>query len=90
MADVYYYKNRGERASIIARENGNGKSVIHDDFVDEDGRRTNGASGRLTMDVVADTPNPDRDRLKELSGFIADGFATLPELNEYIKLRDGL
>ena len=88
--ETFYYSDMVQKQKIIRREEGKGRTVIHDDFVDRDNNPTDGKSGRLVFDIFVKTTDPDRTRLRQLKLQISAESMTVAEMIEYLKIKDGL
>jgi len=62
-----YYKTKHERTELIKRFKILGKSMLHDDFLDENNNSTDGKSGRLTFGHFPPIPERVIKSLDELN-----------------------
>ena len=84
---IIYYNSLDDRKQKLKNLDV-GESLIHDDFLDENGEATDGTKGKLTLDVVISTPDPNFMRMKELRQKLKDDSITFNELKEYLRLKD--
>ena len=83
---VVYYKSKQEWIKAKKTANAKGESTIHDDFVDKDGKSTDGKSGRLTFAVKPAGDQTKFLRKKQLTKKLKDDSITFDELKEYLRL----
>jgi len=60
---IKYYNDLNHRKQLILDGRSRGESVIHDDFIDKQGRSTDGKAGRLTLEII---PDPAERVIKSL------------------------
>ncbi len=82
---IVYYNSKKERITELKKANEKGESAIHDDFLDVNGKVTDGNSGKLTFDILDNTPDPKFLRMKELRKKLQDDSITFKELKEYLR-----
>ncbi len=90
------YTTPEEKAGLVDEAESQGETQLHDNhFFDDDGKFDH---GDLVFDTVIDPPptaeeitaEEKRVELQALGGRIRDKSATLPDVMEYLALRDGL
>ncbi len=82
---IIYYKTKQEwknRRQLLKSN----ESIIHDDFVDQYGKPTNGQSGRLIIDIHLNKIDPIFQRKKLLTTKLNQQTLTLKELQEFLTL----
>lgn len=90
MMTVKYYKSLEEKEQFKREALTRGESTKHNDFIDIDGKPTDGKSGRLTFEVLQTPDLTEFNRLKVLINKIKDDTATLSEMRELKRLEMGL
>jgi len=86
--EILFYSDLSERKTLIDSIESQGKSILHDDFLDGTGKTTDGQSGKLTFDVIPDRiPTAKETRDKELIAKLKDDTITDSEVKEFLKLR---
>lgn len=83
---IVYYGSPEEKKKLKLAANKLGESTIHDDFLDKNGKATNGNSGKLTFKILSSTPNPKFIRMKALRKKLKNDTMTFTELKEYLRL----
>jgi len=86
--EILFYKSKAERLTIIDSIQLEGKNILHDDFLDSEGKATDGNSGKLTFDFdIIKPPTTDEIRIRELTQKLSDDTITDLEVKEFLRLR---
>tara|TARA_R110000751_G_scaffold94022_5_gene183530 strand:+ start:632 stop:913 length:282 start_codon:yes stop_codon:yes gene_type:complete len=83
-----YYTNKIEWFKLKKQIRVNKEVVLHDNFIDKDGKKTNGVNGELIIDIDKNKKDVDFEKGKQLRNKLRNNTSnfTLDDLKEIIKL----
>lgn len=82
-----YYDNKVERISLIKEQNRQGLSLIHDNFINKQGNRTDGKSGQLIFGTPKEEPERIIKTKEELNQLLFDKRITYLELLDLLVIQ---